>query len=395
MFSSIVLSLSLLLLASAGAADVVVVALPAKGDVTLPLSATNKVELKREGTLTRVRIELEKLAPASSLAPSFVTYVAWALSPEGSIQNIGEIGIDKDKGRLDTTSSFDQLGVFITAEPYYLVDRPSSAVAFRTQAPKNEIRSQNVSIEVGSTDYSSLAFAAAPGVPMHVLESRAAFQVARLVEADRWAEPEFRRARVAMDTMEEMVNRASLFDIVAQSAHEAIRRSQQAVIAAREKKAVAVLEAARNETSLLKEESRTLNQRIQQLTQQQNTAKAQIEKLQGDLAAATSDQQRLAQEKEQLAALEKAASSELADLKARQDELKMRLVLQLHDEFFDITAATLTPAGRDALGRLAGLADAVSGQVRIEGPAPDVLFDAARAYLIQAGVASERIILKR
>ena len=137
MFASFVLGLSLFFTSAASSADVVVVTLPAKGDVTLPFSATSKVELKREGTLTRVRIELEKLAPASSLGPSFVTYVAWALSPEGSVQNIGEIGIDKDKGRLDTISPFDQLGVFITAEPHYMVDRPSAAVAFRTQAPKN------------------------------------------------------------------------------------------------------------------------------------------------------------------------------------------------------------------------------------------------------------------
>ncbi len=82
-------------------------------------------------------------------------------------------------------------------------------------------------------------------------------------------------------------------------------------------------------------------------------------------------------------------------MKRKQDELQGRLVLPLRDEFFDSKAAALTPAGREALAHLCGLAEAVPGQVRLEGPAPDALFEAARQYLIQASVSPDRIILKR
>ncbi len=387
--------LFLFLLSPAANAEVVVVTLPAKGDVTVPLAPAGKADLKRDGTVTRVKIELDRLAPASTVGPSLNTYVVWALSAEGIVENIGEIAVDKDRGRLEATTRFEQLGLLITAEPHYMVDRPGSAVAFRSQAPRNDVRWLNVALETGSYDYSSLKLPPSPGVPALVTQSRAALQIALAAEANRWAEPEFRRARVAADTMEEMLKRGNPFEIVSQSANEAIRRAQQAVTAAREKKAAVALDTARAEIVLLKQEAFTLNSRIQQLIEQQNIANSQTLKLQSDLAASNRDTQKAAQERDQLDAREKAVSRELSDLKAKQEQLQMQLVLALRDGFFDTASNALTPAGRDALARLRGMADVIPGPIRLEGPAPDALFEAARQYLLEAGIPPERIFLKK
>ena len=106
------LIIALTLLSAANTADVVVVTLPAKGDVALTLGANGKVELKRDLTITHIRIELDRLQSPSAMGPAFGTYVAWSVSPEGDVENIGELAMEKDKGRLDVTSRFEQSILF-------------------------------------------------------------------------------------------------------------------------------------------------------------------------------------------------------------------------------------------------------------------------------------------
>src|SRR5689334_14923989 len=142
MIASVTLALSLLFAAST--TDVTVFGI-SKGDVTLSLTPTGKAEMKRDGTVTRIKIEFDRAAPPAAAGPAYSTYVVWAVSPEGSYENIGEILMDRDKGRLDATTRFEQVGLLITAEPHYMVDRPSSAVVFRIQNPRGEdIRRVNV-----------------------------------------------------------------------------------------------------------------------------------------------------------------------------------------------------------------------------------------------------------
>jgi len=175
------------------------------------------------------------LQPVQSLSPAMNSYVVWAISPEGSIENVGELSVNGAKGSLDTVTQFDQFGILITAEPYFLVDRPSSVVAYRTQAPKSEsVRRTTVSVEVGHYDYSKLQPVAASSSSL-VAQARAALQVAAGVQADRLAESEYRLARIALGTVEEMLLRAAPMEIVQPVAYESIRRSQRAFIAARDK----------------------------------------------------------------------------------------------------------------------------------------------------------------
>jgi hypothetical protein len=388
-------ALSLALWMAAASANVVVVTVP-KGSVTIPLEPSGKAELKRDGTVTRVKIELERLVPPLVSGPAYNTYVAWSVSPEGSYENIGELDLDKNKGRLEATTRFGQVGILVTAEPHYMVDRPSAAVVSRSQNPKSDdVRRVNVSIIVGTYDYSAVATSTTATLPILVLEARAAMQIAKSNEADRWAETEYRQAVVASDTMEEMVSRASPIDIVAQSAHEAIRRAQQAVTTAREKKLSLALENAQQEVTTLKKEVETLNAQVRQVTDQRNTATAQVQRLTADLAAANRDRQQVTQERDQALARERTASRELADLKSKEQDLQTRLVLPLRNDFYDVEGAALSPAGREALTHLIGIAEAISGTVRLEGPAPDALFDAARQFLIEGGIAQDRIVLKR
>jgi hypothetical protein len=167
------------------------------------------------------------------------------------------------------------------------------------------------------------------------------------------------------------------------------------VTAAREKRAAIEIENARNDVANAQQETQTARARVQQLTQEQAAAAAQIQKLQMDLAAANRENQRVAQERDQALARQRTAEKELSDTKAKQQEIQNRLSLQLREDFFDLQTGMLSTLGRESLARLFAFADVTTGTVRLDGPASDALFDAARQYLLQAGIPQERIVLRR
>lgn len=224
-----------LFLAAGTPAEVVVVNLPAKGSTSVALAPAGKMDFQRAATVSMIHVEVTNLQPVQKLAPNMNSYVVWAVSPEGSIENIGELSVGNAKGSLDTVTGFDQFGILITAEPYFMVDRPSSVIAYRTQVPKSEnIRRTTVSVEVGHYDYSNLQPVTATVSPL-VAQARSALQVAASAQADRLAESEYRLARIALATVEEMLTRSAPMEIVQPVAYESIRRSQRAFIAARDK----------------------------------------------------------------------------------------------------------------------------------------------------------------
>jgi hypothetical protein len=223
-----------LMLAAGPPAEVVVVGLPSRGVVNFSLTPSGKADISRDGTVSQIHIEVDKLQSAQKLSPAMNAYVVWAISPEGGYENVGELGVVDGKGRLDTVTRFDQFGILITAEPYFMVDRPNSVIAFRNLPPKaDNIHRTPVSVEVGTYDYSKLqpVTAAVPGI---VAQARAALQIAAMVQADRLAESEFRLARVALGTVEDMVGRSAPLDLVLPAAYESIRRFHRAYMAARD-----------------------------------------------------------------------------------------------------------------------------------------------------------------
>src|SRR5262245_6612446 len=189
--------------------------LPVNGAVKMTFAPAGKAELKREGAVTWVNIEVDQLRPP---AAPLNTYVVWAVSPEGLFENLGELQMNKNKGEFDGTTRFSQLGLLITAEPHYMVDRPSSIAAWRSQNTSGETRRAAVAFEVGQYDYSSLKPSAPAGNP-YVVQARSALQVAQIAGAEQVAEVEFRQARVALGAMEELLKRAAPPDILLPAAN--------------------------------------------------------------------------------------------------------------------------------------------------------------------------------
>ena len=140
------------------------------------------------------------------------------------------------KGQFSATTRLGQFGILITAEPHYMVDRPSAAVAFRSQGSREDIRRKTVPVEVGAYDYSAITPSTALNVHGSVVQARTAFQIAQKSGAATLASEAFRNAQVAAGSMEELIMRGAPLDIVWPTANDAIRWSQRAATLAREKK---------------------------------------------------------------------------------------------------------------------------------------------------------------
>jgi hypothetical protein len=224
--------LSLLFILAAGTVNVDVVSVPLAREVRVVLAPMARCQIKRQGTVSSVTIGIDRIPAPSSSGPAFNTYVVWAMSPEGILDNLGELEQKGAKAQFSGTTRLTEFGVFITAEPHYMVDRPSSAVLYLSQTPEASFRRKTIPVMVGEYDYSQLK-AALPGVNNAVAQARAAFQIAQTAGADRSASAEFREAQVLAGSLEELVNRGAPLDIMWPAANETIRSSQRAAAKAR------------------------------------------------------------------------------------------------------------------------------------------------------------------
>ena len=107
-----------------------------------------KVESKR-GAL-EIEVEFSGLDRPTSFGTEYLTYVMWAISPEGRSVNIGEVLVgDNHRSKLDVTTDLQAFAMIVTAEPYYAVRRPSNVVVL-----ENAVRSDTVgSSEVVDAKY--------------------------------------------------------------------------------------------------------------------------------------------------------------------------------------------------------------------------------------------------
>ena len=79
---------------------------------------------------TTINLHLMGFSPANGFGPEYLTYVLWAISPEGRPINLGEVlpTGSKDKNEMTVTTNLQSFGLIVTAEPYFAVTMPSDLV---------------------------------------------------------------------------------------------------------------------------------------------------------------------------------------------------------------------------------------------------------------------------
>src|SRR5689334_8439829 len=98
-----------------------------KGTELMPgAHAEAKVESKRG--YIEIEVEFHGMETPTSFGSEYLTYVLWAVTPEGRPVNLGEILVSGKSSKLDVTTDLQAFALIVTAEPYYAVRQPSNVV---------------------------------------------------------------------------------------------------------------------------------------------------------------------------------------------------------------------------------------------------------------------------
>jgi hypothetical protein len=98
-----------------------------RGTPLLP-KARGEAKVESKKGYTEIEVEFDDLVPATKFGPEYLTYVMWAITPEGRATNLGEVLLNEDKSKLNVTTELQAFGMVVTAEPYFAVSQPSDVV---------------------------------------------------------------------------------------------------------------------------------------------------------------------------------------------------------------------------------------------------------------------------
>src|SRR5580765_3315663 len=184
-----------------------------QGTDLMPAAAGQaKVESKR-GAL-EIEAEFSGLDKPTTFGNEYLTYVLWAISPEGRQVNIGEVLVgDNHRSKLEVTTDLQAFALIVTAEPYYAVRRPSNVVI-----AENAIRPDTVGtteavdakyelIDRGGyipTGYHFDPVVLNSKLPLEFFEARNAVRIAKSAGAETYAAPSYNKAVGQMKRADEL-----------------------------------------------------------------------------------------------------------------------------------------------------------------------------------------------
>src|SRR5437764_3781501 len=188
---------------------------PFHGTTRLPrLKGTAKV--RRQGRRgTRVELNIDNLPRAYELGSVYTTFVLWAISPDGHVDNLGEIkrsGSGLIDSKIDVTTPLQTFALILTAEPHFLVHAPSRMVVMENLAPGRikaaQLETSRIQYIGNTSDYfrdtrvPQIAETDFRDIPVALLGARQAVNLARYAGADRDAPNELRAAEADLQQAE-------------------------------------------------------------------------------------------------------------------------------------------------------------------------------------------------
>lgn len=203
--------------------ETVAITYPLEQSVTVKFRGTTmlprlkgEAKVRRAGRRgTRVELSVEDLPRANELGGVYTTYVLWAISPEGRVDNMGEIkrgGSFLVNSKLDVTTPLQTFALIVTAEPHFMVRGPSRMVVLENLPPQKpgdaEIATVSVQYLGNTSDYFNDA--RVPDVaddeyrktPVSLLGARQAINLARYAGATRDATEALKEAQDALEEAE-------------------------------------------------------------------------------------------------------------------------------------------------------------------------------------------------
>ena len=195
-----------------------------------------KVE-SRQGVI-KIDADMQDLGPATAYGPEYLTYVMWAVTPEGRATNVGEVLLNGGKSRLDATTHLQSFGLFITAEPYYAVTQPSDVVVMEnfvrtdTVGTMEEVEAKFELLQRGqyvlNVKPSDIPRSLDRRVPLELYEARNAVQIARWTGAEHYAGDTYAKAVQGLENAEGYLKGKAGKKPIGTVAREAVQMAEDA-----------------------------------------------------------------------------------------------------------------------------------------------------------------------
>jgi outer membrane protein OmpA-like peptidoglycan-associated protein len=355
----------------------------------------------------------------------YLTYVLWAISPEGRAVNLGEVLVGDDAhSKLHVTTDLQAFALIVTAEPYYAVRQPSNAVVLEnvvrddTKGTSEAVNAKYELMERGGyipTGYKFDPVVLNARLPLEFFEARNALRIAQSEGAEQYAAASYQHAvqlmnnadgyainkhkdrkpliavsreavQTAEDAREIAVKKMGEMRLASErqdSADAQAQSRQQADDARRQKEqaqsdtAQAQSDTARAQAARAQADSDAARARSDAADSRAATAQAQSDMANSQAASASAvsaaqadaEQSRLAAQQAQLSAQQ--AETDKAAMRAKLSEqlntiLQTRdsargLIVSMSDVLFDTGKYSLKPGAREKLAKVAGILLAYPG----------------------------------
>ncbi len=409
-----------------------------RGTALLP-QATGQAKVEAKNGAVSINANFDNLSGAGQFGAAYLTYVLWAITPEGRVNNLGQLVLDGQKSKVQVTTRLQTFGLIVTAEPYYAVSFPSDEVVLENIVradTKGQVDAVDAKYELlQRSRYKDLNLAPIdddPTVMLDLLQARNAKRIAQLRGADKYAADSWAKASDALTRAEDYETRKQKKSVPS-AARDAVQSYEDAITIslkrqdderlAKERAAGAQREAQAKADQEAEAQRRALAEK-QQAEAEKQQAEAEKQKMQAELAAAKEAQARAEAQKaqaeaekaqaealaKQQAAQEQAEREKEAAEKAEREKQELRatllaqfnkiletrdsprgLVVNLGDVLFATAKYDLRPEARERLAKLSGIVLAHPGlNLTVEGHTDNVGSDAFNQTLSEQRAQSVR-----
>lgn len=374
---------------------------------------------------TKIQTHLDRMTPAGQFGPEFLTYVLWAITPEGRATNLGEVVLDGNHSDLTSTTDLQSFGLMVTAEPYFAVTRPSDVVV-----AENFVRKDSTgTIEEVDAKYDLLQrgqyvldrgkyhpVKIDPKGPLQLAEAENAIQIATIAGADRYAADTMQKAQLDFQNAQNFLDRGHDRKRSETNAREAAQMAEDARLIAVKKiqdeqtaadqRRRAQAEADRQAAETAKAEAQVQADRAAEAraaaeaerraaVDQQAVLKAEADRARIATLQAQADQQRAEAEKSQIREQLRQQLNTILETR----ETARGLIVNISDVLFDFNKYSLKPEAREKMAKVAGILLAHPDlKIQLEGHTDSIgtdeynqtlsehRADAVRDYLVQQSV---------
>ncbi|HXO31431.1 MAG TPA: OmpA family protein [Candidatus Acidoferrales bacterium] len=384
--------------------------------------------------------EFGNLQKPTTFGNEYLTYVLWAISPEGRAVNLGEVLLGGNhRSKLHVTTDLQAFALIVTAEPYYAVRQPSNAVVLEnvvrddTKGTTEAVNAKYELMERGGyipTGYKFDPVVLNAKLPLEFFEARNAVRIAESEGAETYAGASYKHAVQLMNTADgyatnKHLDRKPLIAV----AREAVQTAEDARAIAVKKMDDVRLANERQDSADAQAKTQDLadDARRQKERAESDTARAQAARAQADadaararndaadaqaasataLSAAQADAERsrsaVQQAETDKAAMRTKLSEQLNSILQTRDSAR-GLIVSMSDVLFDTGQYSLKPGAREKLAKVAGILLAYPGlNIAVGGYTDNVGGDSmnqtlsehragsVRDYLVQQGVAGNSV----